>query len=478
MVRSWSRLLRRATEVLRTEGLRSFFFKVLGETVYRRVVVVERDLSQPPPVVQARLPVSIVRLCDSEIEEYVAFRPETDAAEVRRRLQAGQVCWLVRYEGRIVHSCWVTTGRAWIEYLGWDVALPPDTAYSYESFTAPELRGQNLAVARSVVMQQALRQAGYRRAVAVIMPENRAGFYPAEKAGYRRVGVMGYLRIGPWRWTFGRDAFYRPIRTDEPAYWDQVARRSRERPPYLDPFLGELKRQAHLALIRRWGGLTDAGWVMKTDLYEEATGPDAFLPDLEGERRRLLGIDLSPVIVQEAQRRHSSTAAHYVVADVRRLPLADRTIACIVSPSTLDHFPDPADLGRSLSELRRVLATSGRLIVTVDNRQNILDPLLRLIARLGRAPYYLGRSYRIGELVRALEAAGLTVRDTTAILHNPRLMATAAVAVADRLRWPQFRNVVQRALIAAQRLEGTRWQYLTGSFIAALAIRSASAEER
>jgi transposase len=36
-----------------------------------------------------------------------------------------------------------------------------------------------------------------------------------------------------------------------------------------------------------------------------------------------------------------------------------------VSPSTLDHFPDPADLDRSLRELRRTLRPGGRLILTL-----------------------------------------------------------------------------------------------------------------
>jgi len=460
----WRRMVQRAVGVLQTEGLRSLWFKALGETVYRRAVVLERSLDEATPQVAARLPVAFGRLQETEVDEYAAFRPETDPAEVRRRLQAGQMCFVARHEGKIIHACWVATGRARIDYLAREIALAPDEVYPYESFTAPAYRGQNVAAARSAYMQPVLRQAGYHRAVAVVVPENQVAFRPIEKAGYRRVGVLRTVWLGPWRRDFGRLGRADP----GPARWDDVARRMETKPHYLDPFLGELKRQAHLDLVGRWGGAPAEGRTLKTDLFEEALGPDAFLTDLQGS---LVALDVSPAIAHEARQRDPGRRAAYVAADVRRLPFADGSFALIVSPSTLDHFADPADLGRSLGELARVLDPAGRLIITLDNRQNVFDPLLRLVIRLGRAPYYIGRSYTVDELRAELEAAGLMVLETTAILHNPRLMATGAVAIANRLGWPPLIRLVRRALTAAQRLEGTRWRYRTGSFVAARAIK-------
>jgi SAM-dependent methyltransferase len=251
-------------------------------------------------------------------------------------------------------------------------------------------------------------------------------------------------------------------------YWNRVAQQSCERPHYLDAFLGEMKRQAHLALIKRWGGLPAAGRVLKTDLFEEATGPDAFLLDLCGCALRV-GVDVSSAVAGKAARRDPERRAGYVVADVRRLPFADGAFALVISPSTLDHFVDPQDLGRSLHELARVLAPGGRLIITLDNRDNVFDPLLRLAGRMDLAPYFLGRSYCAAELRSELQAAGLDVEAETAILHNPRLVAVGSIMVANRVGWQPLLRLVRRALVAAQAFEQTRLRYRTGSFIAALA---------
>ncbi len=135
------------------------------------------------------------------------------------------------------------------------------------------------------------------------------------------------------------------------AYWDGVQAHLEEHGHYLDAFRGEMKRQAHLALVARWGNVAREGRALKTDLFEEAFGPDAFLLDLN--QRTIVGVDISPNVTQRACARDPQRCAQYVVADVRQLPFASESFALIVSPSTLDHFADPQDLARSLRELAR-----------------------------------------------------------------------------------------------------------------------------
>jgi SAM-dependent methyltransferase len=253
------------------------------------------------------------------------------------------------------------------------------------------------------------------------------------------------------------------------ADWDGALSRFDPAAHYLDAFLGDLKRRAHLGLIERWDGLPAAGRVLKTDLFEEAVGPDAYLPDLGQRGATVVGMDVSPAAARRAHARFP--ACGVIAADARRLPFADASFALIMSPSTLDHFPESRDLTVSLREFARVLEPGGRLIITLDNRQNIFDPLLRLANRMGLVPYYLGRSYTVRELRREIEGAGLVVRDATAILHNPRLTAVGAVTLARKINWPRLTRLVQRAIVRAQAFENRWWRYYTGSFIAVNAVK-------
>ena len=66
-----------------------------------------------------------------------------------------------------------------------------------------------------------------------------------------------------------------------------------ERGHYLDEFLAAMKRSAYIDLIEKWGGLPSDGRVLKTDLFEEAMGPDAFLTQLAGSQRMVIGMDVS-----------------------------------------------------------------------------------------------------------------------------------------------------------------------------------------
>lgn len=191
-------------EVVRKEGITALCFRILGETVYRRTVLFERLLCEPISPVSAGLPVVVNLLTETEIEEYCQFRPDAHSSEVRRRPEAGQWCFAARHQGRLVHTASAASQRTWIGYLNREIRLAPGEAYEYEAFTAADFRGQNISPARKVWMLRYLHDAGYRRAVALVVPENEPAFRPVEKAGYRRLGVMGYLKIGPWRHDFCR----------------------------------------------------------------------------------------------------------------------------------------------------------------------------------------------------------------------------------------------------------------------------------
>ncbi len=196
--------LARASHVLRQEGARSLWFKILGETVYRRLLLLERDLQEPIPEVTVRLPVAIGLLKKTEIAAYVQLRTDADAAAIRSRLDGGQVCFAARHRGGLVSTSWAATNRVWIDYLARELPLAADEVYCYDSFTDEAFRGWGLDAARTAEKLRYFRRAGYRRAVCVVSPENRASLRSCAKVGYRFSGLIGYVRIGPWTWHFCR----------------------------------------------------------------------------------------------------------------------------------------------------------------------------------------------------------------------------------------------------------------------------------
>jgi len=466
-------ILRRAAQILREERLLTLWYRVLGETVYRRVLVMERslDLAVSPFQPRCRMEARWLRL--EEAAAYARFHGALSGVEVARRLAQGHRCWIVESDGRFGHGLWVACSGAWIEYLGLDFPLAPGEVYVYQTYTAEELRGLGLATAGLAAALEALKQEGLQRVHLVVQPDRAVALSPPLKNGFLPVTWLGWVRLGRWRGIFRRPVKRLPACASRALgagsrYWDAVFRWRARRSFHLDRFLGGLKRRAHLSLIRRWGGVPGAGRVLKTDLFEEADGAGRYLEALRQAGNAVVGMDISPAICGRAARHSGAARCCYAAADVRRLPFADGAFELIISPSTLDHFAAPADLGASLRELRRVLGKGGRLIVTLDNRHNVFDPLLRLAGRLRLTPFFLGRSYALPEVVAELEAAGFEVLDTAAILHGPRLVPALSVALARRLGWRWLRRLVHRLLLRAQALEGTRWKYRTASLVAAL----------
>jgi SAM-dependent methyltransferase len=145
----------------------------------------------------------------------------------------------------------------------------------------------------------------------------------------------------------------------------------------------------NIALCRRWLPPTAGGRLLKTDLFDEATG-DGLIDALQDRARRVMGLDYALSVAAGARARRR--AADVMVADVRRLPFADHSFDAVVSNSTLDHFAHASDIGLSLGNLRRILVPGGRLVLTLDNGSHPLVALrnalpIGLLMRAGLVPY-------------------------------------------------------------------------------------------
>jgi RimJ/RimL family protein N-acetyltransferase len=194
----------RAREVLREEGARSLLMRVLGELGYRRLYVLARELDQPIIEQSVRIPITIDLLQKEEVSEYVGFRVIADDDEVIARMNEGHLCFVVRHEGRIIHTCWVSERYAFTTYLRLPIPMFPGDVYSYDSFTHPDYRGNNISPARAVYMFKFMHQAGFKRIVSAVMPDNYRSLRSLMKTGFHIFALLGYVKIGPWRRDFCR----------------------------------------------------------------------------------------------------------------------------------------------------------------------------------------------------------------------------------------------------------------------------------
>jgi len=195
-------VFRRALMTLRVEGPRSFWFKLLAECGYRRLLLIERPLDQPIADYTPRLPVDVAMLAPGELDDYLAFRPETTRRELADRLGAGQLCFVARHQRCIVAAAWVSLQPIWMPFLGCRIDVAPDEAHIYDKFTLPTYRGYGIANAVRTHHLKHLQRAGLRRATGVVLPENVSGLRDDVKGGFRTYGVVGRLKLGPWQRAF------------------------------------------------------------------------------------------------------------------------------------------------------------------------------------------------------------------------------------------------------------------------------------
>jgi hypothetical protein len=260
------------------------------------------------------------------------------------------------------------------------------------------------------------------------------------------------------------------------AYWDGVLRD-------WESSVAHRLWRAHsdainVRLLRRWLR-PGAATLLKTDLFDEAVGAGLY-PELTTKADQVIGVDLSSAVVHAAVARYPSLDA--CVADVLALPFADASFEAVVSNSTLDHFESRAGLRAAITELARLTARRGELLITLDNLANPIvalrtSRLFGPLHRMGVVPYYLGSTCGAIGLARLLGDAGFEVRELTAIMHcPPQLAAEIAARGSGRRDGPAEleEQVTNRHLSRVLRFEAfERWptRHLTGHFVAARATK-------
>jgi SAM-dependent methyltransferase len=253
-------------------------------------------------------------------------------------------------------------------------------------------------------------------------------------------------------------------------YWDLTSKKIPIGQDY-DQLVAEHYRNSHLNLLNRWARDDNYQSVLKTDLFAEAMCPSrSFTWEMLKLHGNLIGIDISADICKKAKDmadfydpRHSLKV---VTSDVRELPFADGSFDLIISDSTLDHYKSKREIVISLKELVRVLKNGGTLIITMDNKSNITEPLFRLWIALGLSPFYIGKTYSMKELEKALVRVGLSVTDKSVIIHNPRFFAKFLAVILRKIQPMQADGRIKRLLGYFDSLGSKNTKYLTAQFIA------------
>ena len=250
------------------------------------------------------------------------------------------------------------------------------------------------------------------------------------------------------------------------AYWDRIAGE------WEHDDAGKAWRMVsdavNVRLLERWIPRNPGGSVLKTDLFDEATGT-GLVPWLSASFARVSGVDIAPALVKTVRDRHPGIRTD--VADVRRLPFEGGSFDCVISNSTLDHLPTREDIADAVRELHRVLRSGGHLLITLDNPVNPIVGFRNVLPaglRRSLVPYAVGATLGPRRLRSLLEDSGFDVVKVGAVFHSPRVLVVLGGRLVDR-GGTRARRRYAGLWRPFEWLGALPTRYLTGHFVAALA---------
>lgn len=226
-------------------------------------------------------------------------------------------------------------------------------------------------------------------------------------------------------------------------------------------------------LIDYWSETHRLSYVLKTDLYEEATASPGLMGFFKHETKLFVGIDQSFQCVALARKKLKKTDLHplaFVCCDIRQLPFKPCFFDLVISNSTLDHFTAKKHIIHSLQEICFITKKGGLLILTLDNP---LNPLIfirnilpyRLLKTLQLIPYFMGSLVPRGELVKIMKSVGFSIINSSYIAHCPRLIIFGAERFLSRIGKHSLLQSFIRIMNRFEALKKMPVQSFTAQFI-------------
>ena len=132
-------------------------------------------------------------------------------------------------------------------------------------------------------------------------------------------------------------------------------------------------------------------------------------------RVRFTGVDVTPAMVAQAQRKLCDTPqVTWCIAQAEHLPFTDEHFDVVVCGNVLHHVRDTAQFAQ---ECARVLRAAGRLVLVDWCRDFWHCRLFHYWLRIVDRSYV--RMYGLAELARVMEPRGLVVEDSSRFLAPP-----------------------------------------------------------
>ncbi len=165
---------------------------------------------------------------------------------------------------------------------------------------------------------------------------------------------------------------------------------------WFDDPLGRLVDELEKDLIYQYA-VPGAG----TRALDAGTGTGHFAADLAAKCNEVVGLDLSPQMLDVARRKQGSL--HWLRGDMAALPFDDATFDLVLSVTALEFVASPE---RAVGEMWRVLRPAGNLVVATLNRWSPWAWARRRESRQAETPFSHANFPSPCEFVRLLRRLG------------------------------------------------------------------------
>jgi ribosomal protein S18 acetylase RimI-like enzyme len=136
----------------------------------------------------------LIEATAADADRYARWIGTDSPTTFRARLSERTRCYLVVWDGRVVHATWMTIAAAWTREVRRYFRLLPGEAYVYESFTRPEVRGMGVYPWALTHIAVRLAGAGIRRVWIGVEADNPPSLRAVSKAGFQPVCEVAYRR--------------------------------------------------------------------------------------------------------------------------------------------------------------------------------------------------------------------------------------------------------------------------------------------